>query len=791
MDFDYKKSDQILTNAHNEGREFLLETEAYDLLSAFGIPGGKKYYLKKGEEITEEILRSFSGEKVVLKVVSPTILHKTDVKGVRFPLKNRDEIKKTIEDIYKTVPANFVRWLRENPSITPEKYIGLPDAKLEKLVRDDIRGILIAEFINYQVGKFGHEVLLGLQDSREFGPVITYGAGGVDTEFYAEIFKERQAVTTYSAEFINKNSLPKMIKIPAVYKKLSGKTREKLKLIEDTAITDIIAGFTEIGKRYSSANKDAEFAIKELEINPLAVVDGGLLAIDALCRFEKICRKDIPSKPLDRIKNLLKPQSIAIIGVSQQMNIGHIILNNIIKNGFSLDKLYVIKDGLDQIEGAKCYPSIASLPEKVDLFIYTLPATMVPDTVREILDGEWAKSVILISGGLGETKGGKKLEQDTLDMIHTRRRAGKPTPVFNGGNCMGLRSIPGKYDTLFIPEYKMDLRPEGGIKNLAYLSQSGAFMICRLSKIKAINPLYAVTTGNQMDLTITDYLETLVNDDEIKVYAVYIEGFADLDGIRFAKAAKKIIESGRYVVLYKAGRTAEGKTATSGHTSSIAGDYSVCKSVLEKIGVILPHNFDEFEDIIKTLSFLYGKKIAGNRIGLVSNAGFECVGMADNLKGNSSALRLAEFSPATSEKIVKALAINKIDKIVEAHNPLDITPMAGDEIYDLSLRAILENEATDLALVSIVPLTWQMQSLPKGLGHNEDIMSKDSIAQRMIRIKNEYNKPFVVVVDSGKEYDPMVEMFEANGIPVFRTADRALRILRKLAFHMVSKSSLW
>jgi acyl-CoA synthetase (NDP forming) len=791
MDFNFKKSDQILTNAYNEGREFLLETEAYDLLSIFGIRGGNKFYLEKGKEVKESFFKSFKGDKVVLKVVSPTILHKTDVKGVRFPLKDIDEVKKTVTDMYKEVPAKFVRWLNDNPSLMPEKFKGLKSSELEKLIRDDIRGILIAEFINYQVGKFGHEVLLGLQDSREFGPVITYGAGGIDTEFYAGIFRERKAVTTYSAEFINKDSLPKMIKIPAVYQKLSGKTREKSKLVDDSTIMDVITGFAEIGKRYTYANKNTEFAIKELEINPLAVVDGRLLAIDALCRFEKIGRKVIPPKPLEKIRHLLKPQSIAIIGVSQQMNIGHIILNNIIKNGFPLDKLYVIKDGLDQIEGAKCYPSIASLPEKVDLFIYTLPAPMVPDTVREILEGEWAKSFILISGGLGETKGGKKLEQDTLDMIHARRRDGKSTPVFNGGNCMGLRSIPGKYDTLFIPEYKMDLRPEGGIKNLAYLSQSGAFMICRLSKIKAINPLYAVTTGNQMDLTITDYLETLQNDEEIKVYAVYIEGFADLDGLRFAKAAKKIIESGRYVVLYKAGRTAEGKTATSGHTSSIAGDYSVCKSVLEKIGVIIPHNFDEFEDIIKTLSFLYGKKIAGNRIGLVSNAGFECVGMADNLKGSNSVLKLAEFSPVTSEKIVKALAINKIDKIVEAHNPLDITPMAGDEIYDLSLRAILENENTDLALVSIVPLTWQMQSLPKGPGHDEDITSEASIAQRMIRIKNEYNKPFVIVVDSGKEYDPMVEMFEANGIPVFRTADRALRILRKLAFHSVAKSSLW
>ena len=791
MTFDYKTADDILIKAHKEGREFLLETEAYDLLKAFGIEGGKKYFLEKGREIDNGILNDFKGEKIVLKVVSPTILHKTDVKGVRFPANNIAEVKKAVEDIYSEVPSNFVRWLSDNPSIIPESFKGMENTDMERKVRDDIKGILIAEFIDYKVGKFGHEVLLGLQDSREFGPVITYGAGGIDTEFYAEIFKERKAVTTYSADFINPESLPKMIKIPSVYRKLSGATREKIKLVEDSVISNVIAGFAEIGKRYSSSNPESEFAIKEMEINPLAVVDGKLLAIDALCHFYKPERKNLPPKPLERIKNLLKPESIAIIGVSQQMNIGHIILNNIIKNGFPLNKLYVIKDGLDQIEGAKCYPNIASLPEKVDLFIYTLPASMVPGITKEILDGEWTKSFILISGGLGETKDGKQLEKDTVEMIRSKRREGKPTPIFNGGNCMGLRSIPGKYDTLFIPEYKMDLRPEGGVQNTAYLSQSGAFMISRLSKIKSVNPIYAVTTGNQMDLTITDYLETLENDDKIKVYAVYIEGFADMDGLRFATAAKKIIDSGRYVILYKAGRTAEGKTATSGHTSSIAGDYSVCKSVLEKIGVIMPHNFDEFEDVVKTLSFLYGKQIKGNKVGLLSNAGFECVGMADNLKGSNSVLKLAEFSQAAAERCVKALAINKIDKIVEVHNPLDITPMASDEIYDECLRAILENQDTDLALVSIVPLTWQMQSLQKGPGHDEDIMSEKSIVQRIIKIKNEYSKPFVAVVDSGKEYDPMVETFEASGIPTFRTADRAIRVLRKLAFHSVIKNKIW
>ncbi len=791
MAIDYKKADSILKAAWDDGRRFLLEPEAYDFLAAFGIKGAEKVFVKKDEDLPAGLDKKFKGEKIVVKVVSPSILHKTDVQGVKFPANNAEAIREAIDEIYSQVPANFVRWLEEKPHLKPDSLKETPACDIMAEVAGDIRGVVISEFVEYRTGMFGHEVLLGLQNSREFGPVITYGAGGVDTEFWAGLMKERQAVTTYSAEMLDDEAIEKMVQIPAVYKKLAGKTRSKKKLVDDKIVGELIKGFAEIGKRYSPVNPDAQFVIEEMEVNPFAVVKGKLLAIDALARFGEVKRANLPEKPLERIHNLLKPESIAIIGVSQKMNIGHIILNNIIKNGFDPKRLYIIKEGADEIEGVKCYPSLEALPEKVDLFVYTLPAPMLPPITKEIVEKEYAKSVIVISGGLGETKSGEKLEEETLDTIYTARRAGKPTPVFNGGNCMGMRSLPGKYDTLFIPEYKMDLRPEGGIRNTAYLSQSGAFMICRLDKLRSINPLYSITTGNQMDLAITDYIEVLADDEEIKVFAVYIEGFDDLDGVRFAKTARKIIDSGRYVILYKAGRSAAGKTAASGHTSSIAGDYSVCKSVLEKVGVIMPHNFDEFEDVVKFISFTYGKNIGGDRVGLVSNAGFEAVGMADNLEGSNSTLKLGKFSDETVEKIRKAMSINKIDQIQEVHNPLDLTPMASCEIYDLSLRAILEEDDVDFGLISMVPLTWMMQTLPKGEGHKEDIEDEDSIVQRLIKVKAEYNKPFVAVVDCGKLYDPMVEALEAAGIPVFRTADSAIRMIRKFAHHKIHKPSLW
>jgi acyl-CoA synthetase (NDP forming) len=140
---------------------------------------------------------------------------------------------------------------------------------------------------------------------------------------------------------------------------------------------------------------------------------------------------------------------------------------------------------------------------------------------------------------------------------------------------------------------------------------------------------------------------------------------------------------------------------------------------------------------------------------------------------------------------MKALETGKLDKIIGLRNPLDLSPMASDEIFDLCLRAMLEDEHIAAAIISAVPLTWMMQTLPPGEGYNESIYSEGSIVSRLIRIKKEYEKPFICVIDCGKEYDPMAEALEAGGVPIFRTADRAVRLLRKIIFHSVRKPDIW
>ena len=245
------------------------------------------------------------------------------------------------------------------------------------------------------------------------------------------------------------------------------------------------------------------------------------------------------------------------MGVSERLNPGHIIVNNLIREGFARDRLFIVKAGSDRIEGCRCVPDIASLPERVDLFVLCIDAAQASAALVEIIERAQAESVVLIPGGLEEKAGSEAIVARMHDALARARSTAWGGPIINGGNCLGIRSLPGRYDTTFIPEYKLPV-PKGAPSRLAIISQSGAFAVSKASKLGVVNPRYSVTLGNQMDLTIGDYLTFLKDDPDIDVFAVYVEGFRPLDGLRFLEAARAITSSGRTVILYRAGRTAAG-----------------------------------------------------------------------------------------------------------------------------------------------------------------------------------------------------------------------------------------
>jgi acyl-CoA synthetase (NDP forming) len=771
MKINFEKINSVFKQAEAENRHFLLEHEVYEVLRQVGIKTPRCLFVKKGQSLEEEDLSCFNKFALVVKIVNPYIVHKTDVGGIRFVQRNAAKVNGICKAMMDTIPRRFLDWTKKFPESKKGKKWSL------KLIEHETRGFLVCEMVEYDKTGFGTELLMGLRNSREFGPIATIGVGGVEIEYLSERIKEGKAVSIGSPHILFKKDIQRILEPLAIYDKLVGKVRGKKALVTKDELVETYFRFLRLGAFFSPYRFEHPYVIEEAEVNPFVARNKNLIALDGMCRFSRNQPKP-RTRRFEKIEYLLKPHTIGIIGVSEKMNVGHIILNNILKQGFPNWNVYVVKPGLDEIEGCTCVPSIEDLPKAVDLFVITVAAEQNHEVIKELVDHEKAHSAIIIAGGLGEKKGTRVLEEEIKDLLGRNIEKGRLTPVLNGGNCLGIYSKPGKYDTTFVPDYKLP-RTSGRKTNLVYISQSGAFMISRMSKLPNIEPLYAISIGNQIDLTVSDYLDYFKDDKEAKVFGVYMEGFLPADGLAFAEAACRIVkQEGKMIVLYKAGRTPEGRQATASHTASVAGDYRVARAICEEAGVIVADTILDFENYVKNLSFLADKHIRGNRIALVSNAGFECVTMADNLK-NDQAFLLADLSSATKKKIAERLETLGIQRLQDVRNPLDTTPVADDAVFADCVRAMLEDEHVDCAIVSPVPMTPSMQTLVPSRFHEENVYHPQSIVMRLIEMFHRTDKPFVVNIDAGDIFTPMVDCLEQAGVPTFRRSDVAVKFLRK------------
>jgi acyl-CoA synthetase (NDP forming) len=765
MAIPFKSIDRIFEGAERDGRAFLFEHEVYEMLRLAGLAVPRFKFVAKGRAVGAKDLAGFKSEDLVLKIVAPLIQHKTDVGGVRFVKNRAAAVNAGLKAILAAVPGRFREWAKAaSPSAAPLSV---------EAVASDIRGVLVCEKVDYEKFGFGTEVLIGIRNTREFGPVLTVGAGGVEVEFLNERLKEESAAAIASPHLLAKKDILGHLEPLAVTAKLIRPFRGRPAVLSPASLRDTYARLAALAAHYSpfAANR---FVIEEAEVNPFVVRGGVLLPLDGLCRFSRT-HVNLKGRPFAEIARLLHPASIAVIGVSERMNIGHIILNNILKQGFPPNKIYVVKPGMDRIEGCRCVPDVASLPQTVDLFVLTLAAEQCGDVMAELVARGKARSVIIIAGGMGEKQGGKNIEERIVRLLADGRAQGRTTPVVNGGNCVGIYSKPGRYDTTFIPAAKLRF-PKAERSRLAYISQSGAFMLSRISRLDRIEPFYAISFGNQLDLRVSDYVNYLKGEPDVRIFAIYMEGFKPGDGFLLAKAVRDVLaDPGRSVVVYKGGRSAEGRKATSSHTASVAGEYGVCRAVLEGAGAFVADTIFEFENILIALDALDGRPVRGNRVGLISNAGFENVTMSDSLGG----LALAAFTDATKARLAAALAPLGIDKLQDVKNPLDTTPVADDAVFGECARAILEDPVVDCAVISPVPMTPAMQTLAPGPGTRENIHDFGSTPSRIIELFRATDKPFVVNIDAGADYDPMAGMLAAAGIPVFRRSDEAVKFLRR------------
>lgn len=736
---------RILDDARSTGVAHLLELDAKAILGAIGIATPARIALSgpAGAECLPD--PPFPGGRVVLKALAPGLLHKTEAGAVRI------------------LPSSRAAVIDEMKAMA-RRLDGLPI------------GFLLEECVRYDAS-LGHEFLLGMRWTPDFGPVVTLGAGGIHAELLAGALRDDEALAVVSPALARGGRIEEALERVAVVRLAARPQRGRAPVLSLEALADAVRRMLALGEAVAPER------LLELEVNPFVVSEGRLIALDALAipAPREPVLAAAPPRPIEKIGRLLEPGSVGLVGVSEKaMNPGRVILRNLLRAGFDRGRVVVVKPGFASLDGVRCVASLADLPDerafhggerRADLIVLSVSAPASAALIEEIARDRRGESVILIPGGLEERAGSGELVARMRDAIESSRATPWRGPVVNGGNCLGVRSAPGTIDTFFIPEHKLPA-PAREPDPIAFIAGSGAFAVSKSSRLSGTNPVFTVTIGNQTDLTAADYLEHLKADPRVEVFAVYLEGFRPLDGARFLAAAGAIAAAGKTVVLYRGGRTSAGRDAASSHTAAIAGDYVVTRALARDAGVVVAETLEEFEDLVRLFAALRGRSVTGLALGAVSNAGYESVAIADNL----GPFRLARFGEAATRALRGALERRGLETIVGVRNPLDVTPILDDAGYEDVVRAVLDDPAVAVGVVGCVPLTGALQTLPKGPEHAEDLRRPDALAARLARIARESRKAWVAVVDAGPAYDPLTHALEEDGIPVFHSADRALRV---------------
>jgi acyl-CoA synthetase (NDP forming) len=461
------------------------------------------------------------------------------------------------------------------------------------------------------------------------------------------------------------------------------------------------------------------------------------------------------------------------------MNFGRIILRNLMGSGYPKEQLLRDQARRGEIDGVKCVEGLKALDGKLDLLIVAVAASAVYDLVDEIIESDAVEAVMLIPGSLGETKKSREPAAAAGGAHQRRPRQPGGGPIFLGANCLGVVSHPGAYDSWFIPLERLPKPQKKPLRNSVMLSQSGAFMITRLSQNPWLDPAYMLALGNQTDLTHGDmlvgYFAALPG---IETLGIYIEGFKDLDGLAVRRAVRKAVLNGKQVVVYKSGRTAPGQGGVMGHTASIAGGLTLFESVVRHAGAIVAEDFNTFDDLFYIAGVLQGKKIGG---------GSPRRHQRRRLRGGRHGRqhRVGHLRPGDGrarrghrEEVEAVLVAKKLDQLVEVRNPIDINPGADDEAHLQITEAFLQDPNIDAVVVGLDPTAPSVRALVESkLRPGHDIGDPKSTVHLMPPLVERNDKPLIGIVDGGTLYDAMAAGLMDRGVCVFRNCARGTRAL--------------
>jgi acetyl coenzyme A synthetase (ADP forming)-like protein len=612
---------EILEAARNEGRTSLSAPEAKRVCDAYGISVPREGLATTADEavtIAEDI-----GFPVVLKIVSPDILHKTEAGGVLVGLASADDVSAG----YETIVENAASY----------------DANAE------VTGVQVQQMLSQ-----GTEVLIGAVTDPTFGPVVTFGIGGILVEVMRDV-TFRLAPTSRAGAL----GMVDGIRAAEVLRGVRGRAGVDRYALAATieAVSELVADFPEI---------------TEVDLNPVLASEEGAVAVDArfVVSFEpsddrppRYSREEI----LRVMTSLMRPRAIAVVGASDsEGKIGNSVMRNLVDGGFA-GEIYPVNPKANEILGKKCYADVTELPDGVDVAVFAIPAKFVPDTLAKVGD-KGIPAAVLIPSGFAET-GETELQRQ---LVESAREHGVR---FIGPNIYGVYYTPARMSAAFTTPYDV----EGPV---ALASQSGGIGmgILGFSRSTGLGVSAIVGLGNKADIDEDDLLTFFEQDDATDCIALHMEDLKD--GRAFVDVAQRVSKKKPIVVL-KAGATPAGTKAAASHTAALAGDDKVYEDILREAGVVRARGLQELLQFARCLPIL--PTPTGENVVIITGAGGSGVLLSDACFNNG--LQLMEMPDDLNEAFMEF-----IPPFGAAGNPVDITGGEPPETYRSTVALGLEDE---------------------------------------------------------------------------------------------------
>ena len=564
---------QILDKAKADGRTSLTAPEGKLVCDAYGITVPKEGVATTAAEATK--LAAGMGFPVVLKIVSPEILHKTEAGGVLVGVKSAADV----EAGFATIMANA------------KKY----DAKA------NLQGVQVQQMV---MG--GQEVIIGAVTDQSFGKLVAFGLGGILVEVLKDITFRLAPATKADAL-----SMLDGIGAASILKGVRGSdpvNRDALAaLIEN--VSQLVSDFPQIA---------------EMDLNPVFASKSGAIAADVriVLDFAPPVERYRPSQAeiVAQMNKVMKPDAVAVIGASDEAGkIGNSVMKNLINGGYK-GKIYPINPSADKIMGLQAYKSVKDVPGDIDIAVFAIPAKFVPGALIEVGEKKIA-GAILIPSGFAET--GNMAGQ--LELVEIARKYGVR---LMGPNIYGFYYTPKNLCATFCTAY--DVKGKAALS-----SQSGGIgmAIIGFSRSAKMGVSAIVGLGNKSDIDEDDLLTFFEQDDNTEIIAQHCEDLKD--GRSFAEVAKRVSKK-KPVVMLKAGRTSMGARAASSHTGALAGNDKIYEDVLRQSGVIRARSLRDLLEFARGIPKLPTPK--GENVVIITGAGGSGVLLSDACVDNGLSL---------------------------------------------------------------------------------------------------------------------------------------------------------